>query len=494
MARPLPVDVRFNAPQFKILRAVGPRRCIFGGLGRGIGKSFALRRLWYLKVAEYDGRTRWNNGEAIRGLRVLVIMPTLKQFKDVHMADLLTELAPDGKFGFLRGKVDKQSGAVTFPGGSWIKPFPATAYNARTARGMRCDILSSDEIDDIDADVYDSVAVPWLSAPWSLGIELPFGTPTRGRHGLWFRFLEAGRLGERIRTGALPETEALELDVARVTYDVLKGINLEGADNSEEGLRARTLDILRNNYAIHATYRDASETVSPVAVARARATTPEATFKREWEADPDAGEGVVYPFDENFHVRTPDPRTQFREIHVGVDHGWADPGVFLKIGIIGSGNDATAWILDEIYQTERAPSWWQEQARQLRGATFWCDPSQPGMIDDLRKQAVIDARKADNNILDGVARVADLLFKRRVEELDERGNVKSFREYAKLYVHPKCTNTIREFGLYRRKRDASGSFHEQPEDKHNHAMDALRYFAVMRFGRLSHGKAVVSGA
>lgn len=488
MGNRLDLEIKLNRPQLRYLQTIAPRRRIFGGFGRGIGKSFLLRRAYYLQIAQMDRRVRWNNGEQIRGVRIITIMPTLKQFKDVHGSDITEELSPAGRWGFLGGKIDKTTWQISFPGGSWIKPFPASAYNARTARGMRADILGADEIDDIDAEVYDSVAIPWLSAPWSLGIEMPFGTPTRGRHGLWYRFLQEGRRADKIRSGEIPEEEALQLPEAQATLEVLKSID-DLEDKTEESLNQRTLDALKGNYAFHATYREAPETVSPIAVARARANTPEATFKREWEADPDAGEGLVYPFISEpdhtgfTHVKEPPPNTVFREIHIGMDHGWVDPGALLRCGVVGHGEDAVLWCLDEHYESECPNHIWDERAAAWGDGTFWPDPSRPDRIDNLRARG-LTVRSVDNNILGGVARLADLMFVRETE---------SGERYSRLYVSPRCRNLIRELGLYRRKKLTDGTFDEQPEDKHNHLPDCLRYVAVGRFGRGLNVRHVASG-
>ncbi len=450
----LEVNQRLNGPQQGAWQALKPHRTVFCGFGRGVGKSWFIRFCWYLLVAQWDGKLRSDALKPFRGVRITVLMPTLVQFRDVHWSAIENELGAGGEWAFLGAKLDRSRCQVTFPGGSTIKPFPASAYNARTARGMRTDVLCCDEIDDIDAEVYDAVAVPFLSEPWSLGSELPVGTPTRGRHGLWYRFLSAGRTGEKVRSGNAPS-------------------ELEEGD----------AEALKSVYSFHATYRDAPETVSPRAVAKAKATTNPSTFKREWEADPDAGEGTVYPFEESFHVRVAPPIGAFREFIVGMDHGWVDAGVLLLGGIQGHGQDATLWLLEEWYETECPNHVWDERASEWKFAQFWPDPSRPDRIDDLRRQG-IRVGDTDNEIQGGIARVADLLFIRQLE---------SGERYSRLYVSPKCRNTIREFGLYRRKKLADGTFDEKPEDKHNHAMDALRYMAVGRFGKVLGSRHVVGG-
>lgn len=448
------VDLQFNYPQWQAHQAIGERRTIFYGWGRGVGKSWFTRCAWWLLVAQYENKLRTNALKPFSGVRITVMMPHLTQFKDVHLAGMENELGPGGDFAFLNGKIDRQRGHVSFPGGSWLKAFPATAHTSKGALGMRTDVLSCDEVDDIDAEVYQAFAVPFLSEPWSLGIELLAGTPRRGRHGLWWNTLQAGRKGELIRSGA----ETPELD--------------------EEERRA-----LASIYAFHATYEDAPETVSAQAVAKAKATTPAATFNREWRSDPDAGEGLVYPFDERIHVAEPPPLNSFREFHVGMDHGWVDAGFLGLAGIQGHGEDAVVWLLDEWYESECPNHVWNERAQAWNYAKFWPDPSRPDRINDLRAMG-LKVGETDNNLLGGIARVAELMFVRTTE---------SGERYSRFYVSPKCKHTIREFGLYRRKKLPDGTFDEMPEDKNNHSMDGVRYLVVGRFGRAPNYRTVTSG-
>jgi hypothetical protein len=439
-----------NYPQWQALQVLGPRRTLFLGWGRGVGKSWMVRFLWWKLVAEWDYKIRTDALKPFRGVRINVLMPTLTQFKDVHWAGIEQELGPGGDWEHLHGKLDRSRGHITFPGGSLVRPFPATAYNARTARGMRTDVLCCDEFDDTEAEVYDGIAGPWLSEPWSLGYEILTGTPTRGRHGLWWRTMEAGRQGAKLRAG-----------------DTIEDVGPEQAE------------AYKSIYSFHATYVDAPETVSPQAVAKAKATIPRSTFEREWEANPDAGEGLVYPFMEAHHVRPAPALSVCNEFLVGMDHGWVDPGAMLLGGIQGHGNDATLWFLDEFYESEcpnhiwddRAFEWYRTPEYHL--PTFWPDPSRPDRIDSLRARG-IRIGKTDNDIAGGIARVADMLFIREAE---------SGLRFSRLYISPKCKNLIREFGLYRRKKLPGGGFSEIPEDKNNHLLDCARYLCVGRFGR-----------
>jgi hypothetical protein len=474
----LDIDLRFNRPQFEAFQVVAPRHAVFLGWGRGVGKSWFTRSIWWLKVAEWEHRQRPNYHEPLRGVRIVVLMPTLKQFKDVHWEGIERELGPGGQWEFLGAKLDRNTGQIHFPGGSWVKPFPASAYNSKVARGQRCDILCADEVDDIDPDVYYGVAIPCLSEPWSLGIELLGGTPTRGRHGLWWHLWRAGQLGQSLRDGTVAPEVALKSDTAQAIQSVFENLSEDDWPTGvPKGAAEATLFVLRGYYSFKATYKDAPETVSPLAVARARASTPEATFKREWEADPDAGEGLIYVFDEKFHVRAPPPGIVWTEILIGCDHGWEDPGVLLLIGVLGHGQDAICWVLEEVYEQHRDEDWWVAKTlawtRLYPNHRFYGDPSMPSRIEAHRKRGRARVQEVDNSIQDGIAAVA----KRMTIREDEKGERSS-----RFYVSPRCPNTIRELGLYRRKKRPDGSFSEEPEDKNNHTGDSFRYPIFNRFG------------
>lgn len=458
-SRATEVRLALNRPQFRARKVMDGalRRTIVLAWGRGVGKSWFVRQCWWELVAKYDRKLRTEAKDPFRGVRIVVLMPTLKQFKDVHLEGILNELEPGGRWAFLGGKVDKQSGAVTFPGGSWVKPVPASEYNSRTARGLRCDVLCADEADDIDKSVYGSVAVPWLSATWSLGIELIGGTPRRGRHGLLFQQYSAGRKGKRLRLG---ETVA----------------GLEEFERTE----------FQKIFSFHATYRDCPEIVAPEAVAKAKATTLPSVFAREWECDFDAGEGLVYggAFDERFHIQEPPQGVVWSEILIGCDHGYEDPGVFLLIGVLGSGRDAVCWVLDEIYERHRTEDWWKAKLsawlQWYPKAKFYGDPSMPSRLEAYRRDCRAKVQEVDNSIEDGVAAVADR-FLVRVES-DEHGNVVSRK--SRLYISRRCVNLIRELGLYKRKSDPRDPdrYTDDIVDRDNHGPDALRYPIYNRFG------------
>lgn len=420
------MQIGVNGPQADTLSLIEPGATVCLPWGRGVGKSYMLRLAMWLLLAEWDGTLRSNALRPFRGIRAVWLMPTLKQFRQVHGTLLESEM--NGEWKWLGAKLDHTTWRITLPGGSWVQPFPAVEHRSQAARGMRVDVVLPDEIDDIDRSVYESIIRPWFSEPWSLKMVIGGGTPRRGRNGLLYH------------------------------------LHKLGLDPSEPRYRTR-----------HATYRDAPETVDVHEVDDARKHSPAATFAREWECDFDSAEGLVYAFDESFHVREPPKDLAFSRFAVGVDHGWTDPGVHLLCGIQGHGEDAVLWVLDEVYETERPNDWWNQKADEWTRyrATWHCDPSRPDRIRDLRQR--VSAKPANNSIEAGVARVADLLA---IHDREDGSR------HARLYVSPRCQNLIREFGQYRRKKDPHNAdrFQEAIAPGNDHGQDALRYCCIGEFG------------
>lgn len=446
-AKPLPRTLKLNfnhlPAQTKAYRAFQPGCRVAIPWGRGCGKSWFVRRMAYLLVAQWDGQFRPDAPHT--GVRIVVLMPTLEQARKVHADLLLTELDEHGEWGFLGAKVNKSTWRVTFPGGSWIQF--VTAERAQHIRGIRCDAAFVDEADDIDPDLIGSVVNPWFSEPHSLAMMLVAGTPRRGRGGLLW---EAYHDWPKRQPGRY--------------------------------------------FGFHATaYQADRRIIDRAYLDEVRSITVEEIFKREWLCDFDAAEGLVYPqFMASFHVREPPDDVLWSEILVGGDHGYEDPGVLLKIGILGHGADATAWILEEVYERHRDPEWWldvvTEWVADYPAAKWYADPALPGVLRSWKKRGanIKDVDKGAGSVENGVKALQRWLHVRR--RRNDEGVVT--RESARLYVHPRCVNTIAEFALYRRKRSRQNTetVLEEIEDRNNHAMDSLRYAICSRFEQVTGRK------
>jgi hypothetical protein len=431
------VDFALNGPQRMAFEAIAPRQTISLPWGRGVGKSWFVRNVAWLLVAQNYGKLRQGSPKPLRGIRIVALMDTHKHFKDVHATSLQRELEED--WGWLGGKVNKTTLRVDFPDGSWFQPFPADQHTSKSALGLRCDVVIPDECDDIPISVFDTVVRPWFSEPWSHKIRLAAGTPRKGRHGLLYHLHKLGQSDD-------PKHERY--------------------------------------HSFHATYRDAPETVDPEEVEDARENSPPAVFAREWECNFDAAEGLVYGdvFDERFHVVADiPPEVVWSSILIGGDHGYEDPGVLLLIGIRGHGRDAEAWVIDEIYQNHQIDDWWEDRLREWHKifphARLYYDTAAASVIKGFKKNVGIKvASEVDKSIIAGIGTVANLFHIRGEGE----------KRKARLYIHERCKFTIWELGAYKRRQDPHDPdrYLEDIVDKDNHAMDALRYALHNHFGPL----------
>lgn len=390
----------------------------------------------YLLVAEWEQKERANFG---KGVRIVILMPTLQQFKKVHAAQLVSDLSRGGDWGFLGAEVNRTDWRFTFPNGSWIQV--VSSQNADANRGIRCDAVIIDEADDVDIRVFDSVMTPWFTEPHSLKMVLFSGTPRRGRYGLLWKAYRIWPFGD--------------------------------ADH----------DPLPNHHSFHATAYDAPDYVDPSLVALERSRVSPDTFAREWLCDFDSGEGLVYPFfNVAFHVKEPPSLAIFNQFIVGVDHGFNDPTVMLVIGIAGKGRDAICHILREEYHVGLSATEVSAIAKRVASSfpnAKWYADHAPSINKQIRDDAHVDlveAEKGPGSVEDGVAYVADALFIRETED---------GARWSQLYVDPSCKHTIDEFGLYRRKRDPRNSdrvLDDIDTSKNDHCCDAIRYALFSHFG------------
>jgi hypothetical protein len=191
--------------------------------------------------------------------------------------------------------------------------------------------------------------------------------------------------------------------------------------------------------------------------------------------------GLVYALDASRqgHLRAPAPGLRWQEVIGGVDWGYTNPAAAVVFGLDGDGR---AWQLDEFYM-RRAPleevllPALLELTRRYGVQRWYCGPDEPEHIAALaaglaRERLPAVALRADNAVSAGIQTVTRLLSSRGD---GTRG----------LYIHPRCTHTIAEYGSYQYalgRSAASGASgtagkepSEQPLKQNDHALDATRY-------------------
>ena len=174
-------------------------------------------------------------------------------------------------------------------------------------------------------------------------------------------------------------------------------------------------------------------------------------------------EGLVYDFSEN---NITDDQPPGAEYYISVDYGTLNP---FSAGLWSVAGDKATRIKEFYYDGRNKKrqltddEYCDEIAALASGFLVMqvvVDPSAASFITALKRRG-FRVRQADNTVMDGIRRTATYL---------KNGNIK---------IHRSCTDTIREFALYRWDE-------KQTEDKvlkeNDHAMDDIRYFcnSVMR--------------
>lgn len=175
-----------------------------------------------------------------------------------------------------------------------------------------------------------------------------------------------------------------------------------------------------------------------------------------------AAEGLVYPFMSDISAFCEEPSGSFDEYAVSCDYGTVNPASF---GLWGK-QDGVWYRIDEYYYDSRREGEQKTDEEHYEGllrlvaerrvSRITVDPSAASFIELIKRKGGFTVVPAENNVLDGIRRVSTAL---------KQGEIRICRA---------CTDTIREFGLYR--WDSNGR--DAPIKENDHAMDDVRYFVT----------------
>jgi phage terminase large subunit len=208
------------------------------------------------------------------------------------------------------------------------------------------------------------------------------------------------------------------------------------------------------------------------------------TFNQEWLAQfVNPGQLVYGDFDREKHLfgigceveEMPDQGTYC----MAIDFGMTDPTAAVFVLIDYDGN---WWIYDEVYQSDLHLDQLVYVLRDKMGDTRFAriigDGAARFELESLRKRRfrITGGKKGADSISNGVQEVRSLL------------KIREGTGKPKIFIHRGCKNTIREFESYSWIRDAFGDITNVPEDKNNHAMDAIRYLALDKAQSVKHEK------
>ena len=172
-----------------------------------------------------------------------------------------------------------------------------------------------------------------------------------------------------------------------------------------------------------------------------------------------AADGLVYPmFSTAKNVKD---GKDFSQYYLSCDYGTVNP---FSLGLWGKGSDG--WYrIDEYYHSSRdrgvqlTDEEYYEKLKELcadrKITALIIDPSAASFIQTVKRHNEITVIKADNDVLAGINRVCSAL------------------KNQEIFISPKCTDSIREFTIYRWDNDIK---RDAPKKENDHAMDDIRYF------------------
>lgn len=157
--------------------------------------------------------------------------------------------------------------------------------------------------------------------------------------------------------------------------------------------------------------------------------------------------------------------------YYGLDFGYSnDPTAILRV--IYNDLDNEIYIVDEVYRTGMSNEGIAKILHEKGWANkfIWCDSAEPKSVDRLKTLGCLcdGVKKPPGSVLTGI----------------------DFITSCQIFVHPRCKNTKKELQTYCWQLDKENKPINIPEDKNNHAMDALRYalYDVIMARKVEFGK------
>jgi len=184
-----------------------------------------------------------------------------------------------------------------------------------------------------------------------------------------------------------------------------------------------------------------------------------AIFRRRYEAKLSFASGRVYGrFDpKTMEIELVPADDPIERVMLGFDWGYVDPTAIVAVGISVKKN---IYIMDNFSVEGATDSQiltaiaMMRKLYNVRG--FYGDPSNKTYLKSISRQAHIMILPGERDIFEGTSIIRNLIFQHR------------------FYVLKRCTHVLWEIRHYNFKEGLIGRS-EEPADKSNHCMDAMRY-------------------
>lgn len=174
-----------------------------------------------------------------------------------------------------------------------------------------------------------------------------------------------------------------------------------------------------------------------------------------------AAEGLIYPEAASGAYTEKAPEKKAERYCVSCDYGTVNP---TSMGLWGK-YDAVWYRLREFYFSSRREGYQKTDEEYYDELCKLCgdcipekvivDPSAASFIECIKRHGKYSVGKAENDVIDGIRKTSDAM---------KNGLIR---------FSPSCSDTLREFGLYRWDNSKSK---DAPKKENDHAMDDIRYF------------------
>lgn len=208
-------------------------------------------------------------------------------------------------------------------------------------------------------------------------------------------------------------------------------------------------------------------------IKRLEGILPDEEFQRTVAAVKVPSKALIFPeFDPNKHVK-PCPYDPELPVTIWIDPGYY-PSVYAVIPVQFHG--AEVWQIDEVYLNHhfhtqvidvcKKREWWGNIKRAVIDFAGRQHHAEQSAEEVWQHYAEIKPTSQQVGVLDGISRHRSFLG-----------------PTPRLFHDPKCRYTIGEYGAYRRPTDKDGiATDDLPVDKSNHAMKAIAYGLIDKFG------------
>lgn len=182
-------------------------------------------------------------------------------------------------------------------------------------------------------------------------------------------------------------------------------------------------------------------------------------FRRRYGAELQFASGRVYGnFDPQKHMVDKIPEDDpVEKAFIGFDWGYVDPTAIIVIGLSIKKN---IYIIED-FMVEGSPMdlimmVTQKFINKYKIKNFYGDPSNKIFLKSIAMKMGITIQPGNNDIFDGTSIIRNLIFQNR------------------FYVLSQCVHVLKELRSYHFK-EGLVTRSEEPDDKNNHTLDAIRY-------------------